>query len=144
MAPEQMTGKAVGRRADVWAVGGLALLCATGDPPWKRKGFKTPYALMMAVCKSTEAPPVRDYHLAPDLQDFIERCFARDPNDRPRAEALLEHPFLRPAAPPRADGGRRDPNLETIKPGAPSSALKGLAARLSARSPSKGVAGTVK
>ena len=32
MAPEQMTGKAVGRRADVWAVGGLALLCATGDP----------------------------------------------------------------------------------------------------------------
>ncbi|EGB06773.1 hypothetical protein AURANDRAFT_12262, partial [Aureococcus anophagefferens] len=34
MAPEQMRQKRVGRRADVWAMGGLALLMATGDPPW--------------------------------------------------------------------------------------------------------------
>ena len=35
MAPEQMEQTNVGRRVDVWAIGGVALLMATGDPPWK-------------------------------------------------------------------------------------------------------------
>lgn len=96
MAPEQMTGKAVGRKCDVWAIGGLALLCATGDPPWKKKNFKTPYALMIAVCRSEEGPPVDGYDLSPDLLDLIERCFTRDADRRPSADDVLRHPFLAP------------------------------------------------
>ena len=46
MAPEQMRQKRVGRRADVWAMGGLALLMATGDPPWKALKLSSPYALL--------------------------------------------------------------------------------------------------
>ena len=94
MAPEQMTGKAVGRKCDVWAVGGLALLCATGDPPWKTKNFKTPYALMIAVCRSSDGPPVDGYDLSPELLDFIGRCFTRDAERRPSADDILRHAFL--------------------------------------------------
>ena len=94
MAPEQMTGKAVGRKCDVWAVGGLALLCATGDPPWKTKNFKTPYALMIAVCRSSDGPPVDGYDLSPELLDFIGRCFTRDAERRPSADDIRRHAFL--------------------------------------------------
>lgn len=94
MAPEQMTGKAVGRKCDVWAVGGLALLCATGDPPWKKSGFKTPYALMMAVAKNDNGPPLGSYELSPELLDFISICFTRESGDRPSARVLGQHPFI--------------------------------------------------
>ena len=34
MAPEQMLQENVGRKSDMWALGGVALLMATGQPPW--------------------------------------------------------------------------------------------------------------
>lgn len=98
MAPEQMRQKRVGRRADVWAMGGLALLMATGDPPWKALKLSSPYALMMAVLESDDGPPLEPYAalLAPDLRHFVETCFTRDVDARPTARAMLRHAFLRP------------------------------------------------
>ncbi|KAJ8603776.1 hypothetical protein CTAYLR_000335 [Chrysophaeum taylorii] len=47
MSPEQLKQERVGRKADIWALGGLALLMATGDPPWKVLKISSPYALML-------------------------------------------------------------------------------------------------
>jgi serine/threonine protein kinase len=31
-----------------------------------------------------------------DMHDFLVQCFRKDPADRPSAEALLEHPWIKP------------------------------------------------
>ena len=119
MAPEQMRQKRVGRRADVWALGGVALLMATGDPPWRCLRLTSPYALMMAVLESDAGPPLESYDLAQDLRDLLDRCFTRDVDARPTARQLLSHAFF------RGEGG------PGVAVSASSSALEGLRARLS-------------
>lgn len=44
MAPEQMLQENVGRKSDIWALGGVALLMATGQPPWAACNVANPYA----------------------------------------------------------------------------------------------------
>lgn len=41
-----------------------------------------------------EPPPVPD-SLSRDARDFILKCIQVNPNDRPRAAQLLDHPFVR-------------------------------------------------
>ncbi|MFG2144796.1 PQQ-binding-like beta-propeller repeat protein [Streptomyces sp. NPDC048696] len=84
IAPEQLAGDAEsGPPADVFALGGLLALCATGRNPFG----------------AGSAPKVlhRTLHDEPDLdgvpgtdwREFLGRCLARDPADRPTvAEAL--------------------------------------------------------
>ncbi|MBD0743481.1 protein kinase domain-containing protein [Streptomyces sp. CBMA152] len=84
IAPEQLTGDAEnGPAADVFALGGLLALCATGRNPFG----------------AGSAPKVlhRTLHDEPDLdgvpgtdwREFLGRCLARDPAERPTvAEAL--------------------------------------------------------
>ncbi|KAH8055932.1 MAP kinase kinase kinase [Aureococcus anophagefferens] len=78
---------------------GHALLhgAGTDDGQGRRpqtKNFKTPYALMIAVCRSSDGPPVDGYDLSPELLDFIGRCFTRDAERRPSADDILRHAFL--------------------------------------------------
>lgn len=44
MAPEQMLQENVGRKSDIWALGGVVLLMATGQPPWAVCKVANPYA----------------------------------------------------------------------------------------------------
>lgn len=41
-----------------------------------------------------EPPPVPD-SLSTDARDFILKCIQVNPNDRPTAAQLLDHPFVR-------------------------------------------------
>lgn len=47
MAPEQMLQENVGRKSDMWALGGVALLMATGHPPWAVCKVANPYACVI-------------------------------------------------------------------------------------------------
>jgi serine/threonine protein kinase len=58
-APEQRSGKPVGRRADVYSIGGMLYAMLTGLPP------------------TADAPPVAGL-----LGDVVKRCLAEDPKDR--------------------------------------------------------------
>ena len=113
MAPEQMAQSHEtkhGRKADVWAVGGVVLLMATGEPPWKGlRAFGNPFALFMHVLShETLTPPLDGYaQLERDrpLRELVERAFTRDPEARPSAAELLRDPAIanaRAAAPPRS------------------------------------------
>jgi serine/threonine protein kinase len=53
---------------------------------------------MFKIGNSKELPVIPDY-LSDDGKDFIRQCLQRNPSLRPTATQLLEHPFVKYAAP---------------------------------------------
>jgi serine/threonine protein kinase len=79
MAPEQIEGKEVDARADIFAFGAVLFEMATG-----RKAFesKRQASLIAAILDSTP-PPISSLRPAPRALDHIvERCLAKDPEER--------------------------------------------------------------
>ena len=76
IAPEQIKGPSVDRRADVWSIGVVTWEALTGQQLFKRE---TPVETMYAVL---QAPVLRADHVAPALPaawaDVIERALSRD------------------------------------------------------------------
>lgn len=114
MSPQQLKQQRVGRKTDVWALGGLALLMATGDPPWKALKIKSPYALMTAIISAASGPPLDSYDLSADLRAFIDACFTYDDYQRPSAREIAKHRFLQQ----RTSQSLESPNFARILPAA--------------------------
>ncbi|CEL98122.1 unnamed protein product [Vitrella brassicaformis CCMP3155] len=97
MAPEVMKGgeKGYGRKADIWSLGCVIVEMATARHPWETDTFKfdNELAAMFKIAMTQETPPIPS-HLSVCCQDFLSRCFQRDPEARPEAAELLEHPFV--------------------------------------------------
>jgi serine/threonine protein kinase len=101
MAPEVFEEK-YSSKADIWAVGCVALQMATGSPPWKNTNISNPVALFNHM-KRTEGLPEVDF-LAPEsdlarklldtFKQLVSQCFPREPKLRPDARSLLSHPFF--------------------------------------------------
>lgn len=53
---------------------------------------------MFKIGNSKELPAIPD-HLSQDGKDFVWRCLQRNPLNRPAAAELLDHPFVKYAAP---------------------------------------------
>jgi eukaryotic-like serine/threonine-protein kinase len=80
MAPEQLEGKVVDARADLFALGAVLFEMATG-----RKAFgATNHAALISAILSSEPPPVSSLQPAsPPLFDrVVSRCLAKDPGAR--------------------------------------------------------------
>ncbi|KAL1916442.1 uncharacterized protein VTP21DRAFT_5633 [Calcarisporiella thermophila] len=88
MAPEVLQGGAYSAKVDVWSLGGLVLEMLTGNRPWHGVAF---YAALVNISKLE--PPVPD-DIPEDARDFLKKCFVIDPDKRPKASELLQHPFL--------------------------------------------------
>ncbi|MBI2993196.1 MAG: protein kinase [Gammaproteobacteria bacterium] len=88
-APEQLMGKPVDARADIYAAGVLIYQMYTGEFPFKVKRISE-----LAKAKNEEDPIKPSTYwkeIPPALEDLIMRCIARNPDDRlPSAEKLLE------------------------------------------------------
>ncbi|MBO6935045.1 MAG: serine/threonine protein kinase [Deltaproteobacteria bacterium] len=89
MAPEQIVDShRVDHRADLYAVGGLLVHALTGSPPFLGSNAD----LFRQHVRST--PPAlcaRGLHASEALEDLVERCLAKAPEDRfDSAGALLE------------------------------------------------------
>ena len=69
-APEQVEGRRVDRRADVYALGGVAFHCLTGQPPYVRE---TELAVLQAHVH--DAPPALS-NVRPDLPRALDGVFA--------------------------------------------------------------------
>lgn len=74
VAPEVIEGFPPGPEADVYAVGALAWMCLTGQPP----GWVGTRADLEDL-----AP-----HLSQDVRDLLQHCLAPEPEDRPDAEEV--------------------------------------------------------
>jgi serine/threonine protein kinase len=80
MAPEQLEGKDVDPRTDVFAFGALVYEMATG-----RKAFSGgSQASLISAIMSSEPPPISTLQpVVPDALDrVVRRCLAKDPEDR--------------------------------------------------------------
>lgn len=80
---------------DIWSLGCTVLEMATAQPPWSQyEGV----AAMFKIGNSKELPAIPD-HLSEQGKNFVKLCLQRNPVNRPTATQLLEHPFVKNAAP---------------------------------------------
>ncbi|KAK8467522.1 hypothetical protein PHAVU_007G072801 [Phaseolus vulgaris] len=96
MAPEVIkNSNGCNLAVDIWSLGCTVLEMATTKPPWfQYEGV----AAMFKIGNSKELPTIPD-HLSNEGKDFVRKCLQRNPYDRPSASELLDHPFVKLAAP---------------------------------------------
>eukprot|EP00455_Lapot_gusevi_P053003 TRINITY_DN817_c0_g1_i1.p1 TRINITY_DN817_c0_g1~~TRINITY_DN817_c0_g1_i1.p1 ORF type:complete len:435 (+),score=111.00 TRINITY_DN817_c0_g1_i1:132-1436(+) len=94
MAPEVLKGNPYDQKADIWSMGITAIEMAVGEPPY------TNIHPMRAIFLIPNKPPPtlpNPEKFSPEFNDFIARCLAKEPENRPSAAELLNHPFLQKA-----------------------------------------------
>jgi len=93
MAPEQAKGKAVDRRADIWAFGVVLYEMLTGRRAFEGEDISTTLAAVLMKDPDWTALPAST---PPALATLVQRCLERDPKQRLRdigeARLLLSNP----------------------------------------------------
>lgn len=84
MAPEQVEAEALDARTDVYALGGILFELLTGRLPF---AGKTPLAQAVARLRSAPLDPRSLVVLPEDVAALVERCLARQPDQRPGSAA---------------------------------------------------------
>ncbi|KAF7987395.1 hypothetical protein HCN44_003157 [Aphidius gifuensis] len=91
MAPEVFMKNDSGRAADIWSIGCCVIEMSSGKRPWN--DYNTRGQIMFKVGMG-ENPKIPD-NITNDEVDFLHKCLQRNPKDRPTANALLSHMFIR-------------------------------------------------
>ncbi|KAF9668384.1 hypothetical protein SADUNF_Sadunf15G0123100 [Salix dunnii] len=96
MAPEVIKNlNGCNLAVDIWSLGCTVLEMATAKPPWSQfEGV----AAMFKIGNSKDLPAIPE-DLSDEGKDFVRQCLQRNPLHRPTATQLLEHPFVKLAAP---------------------------------------------
>ena len=94
MAPEviKCDPEGYGRKSDIWSIGCTVVEMVTGKPPWPE--CNSMWAAVYKIANSTGLPTEIPSDLGPEMMDFLEQCFVRDPNKRASADDLLNHPWI--------------------------------------------------
>lgn len=116
MSPEQAAGDPIDGRSDIYALGVVGHLAVSGRLPFEASNL--PALLLRQATEAAPGVTRAAPGLPPALAAAIDRCLARDPDDRfadgeALAEALAPPPDTRPALPPtlRAWLAARNPLL---------------------------------
>ncbi|ONM08291.1 Mitogen-activated protein kinase kinase kinase 1 [Zea mays] len=90
MAPEVINPKKMyGPSADIWSLGCTVLEMLTRQIPFPNVEWTNAFFMI----GRGEQPTIPNY-LSKEAQDFIGQCVRVDPESRPSASQLLEHPFV--------------------------------------------------
>lgn len=97
MAPELIRGLDYGLKVDIWSLGIMVMEMAEGEPPYME--YPPIRALFLITTKGI--PGLKNVNKwSPEFQDFTAKCLIKDVQDRPTAQELLQHPFLKKACAP--------------------------------------------
>jgi len=106
MSPEQAKGKAVDRRADIWAFGVVLYEMLTGRRAFEGEDISTTLAAVLMRDPEWTALPA---NTPPALVTLVQRCLERDPKQRLRdigeARLLLSNPQTMSGRPAVAASG---------------------------------------
>ncbi|MBW0119517.1 serine/threonine-protein kinase, partial [Pseudonocardia abyssalis] len=81
IAPEQIAGRPLDRRTDVYAFGGLVYQCLTGHLPFERDHE---LAVLLAHVREDPLPPsTHRPELPPEVDAVLARVLSKDPDARP-------------------------------------------------------------
>ncbi|KAI9260645.1 hypothetical protein BDA99DRAFT_88006 [Phascolomyces articulosus] len=90
MAPEVVKGSSYSAKIDIWSLGCTVIEMLTGKKPWLDLNM---LAALYSLGKY-QAPPLPE-EASDEAKDFLNQCFIINPDDRPTAQDLLVHPFVR-------------------------------------------------
>lgn len=93
MSPEQAGGKQLTPASDIFSLGVLLVMAATGQSPFQ--GTSTPQTIYNVVHSAPDLSNVPPY-----VRRLAEPCLTKDPGARPTATQILD--FVGPVAPGRA------------------------------------------
>jgi mitogen-activated protein kinase kinase kinase len=110
MAPEVVKQTAYTKKADIWSVGCLVVEMLTGDHPWgnltqMQAIFKVSTVGVQFTANAgswrkrdiqigASAKPTIPSDISPEAEDFLQKMFIIEYEQRPQASELLEHAFL--------------------------------------------------
>jgi len=99
MAPELIRGQAYDTKVDIWSLGIMGMEMAEGEPPYME--FPPLRALFLISTKGI--PPLKEEtKWSSEFKEFLAKCLEKDPEKRPSATEMLQHPFIKKACPPVA------------------------------------------
>ncbi|XP_014524160.1 mitogen-activated protein kinase kinase kinase NPK1 [Vigna radiata var. radiata] len=92
MSPEVIlqTGHTIS--TDIWSVACTVIEMATGKPPWSQQ-YPQEVSALFYIGTTKSHPPIPE-HLSAEAKDFLLKCFHKEPDLRPSASELLQHPFI--------------------------------------------------
>lgn len=93
MSPESVNHNEYESPADIWAFGCAVLEMVTAKPAWNCEPNVNIWKLLLRIGEGDEVPQVPK-ELSDDCQDFLGKCFVKDPRKRWTAEMLLKHSFV--------------------------------------------------
>ncbi len=82
LAPEQIRGKGIDRRTDIFALGGVLYLATLGRNPFTSPGDDAGSAILRITQGDYPAPSQLDPNYPPELEAIVRSALALDPADR--------------------------------------------------------------
>jgi len=116
MAPELIRGAEYDCKVDIWSLGIMLMEMAEGEPPYM--DYPPLRALFLISTKGIPGLQTAS-EWSPEMNDFLKQCLTQEPEDRPGANQLLEHPFLKKACDPlemsKQVAAARDAKTDSLK-----------------------------
>ena len=89
MAPEVLKTQSYSEKCDIWGLGLAAFELATGQMPYSNLKF------MEGVVQIVDHPPPKlPETFSPEFRSFVSSCLIQNPQKRPSAFELINHPFI--------------------------------------------------
>lgn len=82
-------------KIDIWSLGCVVLEMFAGKRPWSNEAV---VSAIYKIGKTKLAPPIPEdieHLVSSEAKDFIDKCFTINPEQRPTAQDLLVHPFMK-------------------------------------------------